>query len=70
MNLIFIFSNAILPLKFVIHKHSATYLCFIQSLFLKVYLLFTAKKRKEKKFIYYYKKYLIRQFHILMFKIK
>ena len=47
MNLIFIFSNAILPLKFVIHKHSATYLCFIQSLFLKVYLLFTAKKRKE-----------------------
>ena len=48
-NFIFIFSNAILPLKFVIHKHSVTYLYFILSLVLKVYLLFTAKKRKEKK---------------------
>ena len=51
MNLIFIFSNAILPLKFVIHKHNVTYLCFIQSLFLKVYLLFIAKKRKKSLFI-------------------
>ena len=31
----------------MIHKHSVTYLYFIQSLFLKVYLLFTAKKKKK-----------------------